>query len=72
MGNKPTRSHYLGGNQHWLQLRNSFLPNAHIENIVVPSGIGTGTVKLEMEGYHSNIMPLLYLLISRYELGNDK
>ena len=35
------------------------LPNAHIENIVVPSGIGTGIVKFSDGKHDSNIMPLL-------------
>lgn len=35
------------------------LPNAHIDNIVVPSGIGTGIIKFN-DGKHNNqIMPLL-------------
>ncbi len=35
------------------------LPNAHIENIVVPSGIGTGIVKFSDGKHDSNIMSLL-------------
>lgn len=35
------------------------LPNAHIDNIVVPSGIGTGIIKFSDGDHDSHIMPLL-------------
>lgn len=35
------------------------LPNAHIENIVVPSGVGTGIIKFSDGKHDSHIMPLL-------------
>lgn len=35
------------------------LPNAHIENIVVHSGVGTGIIKLTDGKHDSHIMPLL-------------
>lgn len=35
------------------------LPNAHIDNIVVPSGVGTGVIKFTDGKHDSHIMPLL-------------
>lgn len=34
-------------------------PNAHLDNIVVPSGIGTGIIKFSDGNYNTHIMPLL-------------
>ena len=35
------------------------LPNAHIDNLVIPSGVGTGIVKFNDGKHDSHIMPLL-------------
>ena len=35
------------------------LPNAHIENIVIPNGVGVGVIKFTDGKHDSNIMPLL-------------
>lgn len=35
------------------------LPNTHIDNIVVPSGIGTGVIKFSDGKHDSHVMPLL-------------
>ena len=35
------------------------LPNTNVDNIVVPSGIGTGIVKFTDNEHRTNIMPLL-------------
>ncbi|MGM9884421.1 cell division protein FtsK [Streptococcus hyointestinalis] len=45
------------------------LPNAHIDSIVVPSGVGTGIIKFSDGKHDSHIMPLL---TPRYRKGDKQ
>ena len=45
------------------------LPNANVDNIVVPSGIGTGIVKFTDNEHRTHIMPLL---TPTYDIGKEK
>ena len=45
------------------------LPNTNVDNIVVPSGIGTGIVKFTDNEHRTHIMPLL---TPTYDIGKEK
>lgn len=45
------------------------LPNANVDNIVVPAGIGTGIIKFTDSEHRTHIMPLL---TPTYDIGKEK
>ncbi|WP_307976746.1 cell division protein FtsK [uncultured Streptococcus sp.] len=47
------------------------LPNAHIDNLVVPSGLGTGIIKFTDGKHDSHIMPLLTPHYHKREKSHD-